>query len=794
MRNLLLPLIFFVSVTLFFFYKTFLYGFVPIPGDLLVAEYTPWKTYSYLGYTPSSYPNKAQYFDTLRQLYPWKTFSIASLKQGEIPFWNPYNFSGSPLLANFQSAVFYPLNIVYFFFSQITAWSLLVILQPLLASLFTYLFMKKIGVSSIGSFFSAISFAFSSFLTVWLEYNTIGHVIVWLPSCLLAVEHLLQKVSVGWILALVLSLCVSAFGGHPQIFAYLFLFVVFYSLYRVHLLKKSFLPFCILFFLALGIAAVQLVPGIELIRESARSSHQYDFLVNKILIQPWQLVMLFVPDFFGNPATRNYWISDTYVGKVLSIGVVPLLFVLFSFMNKNNKFSQFFVVSCIVVILFATSNPLTQILYKWEIPLISASSPTLSIFIFCFSLSVLCGFGVDAWRKEKTLLKKVFFQILPVFFVFAILWMVVIVVPKAVSLDFAKNLSIVSVRTLSFATAVFATGLFLLLIGTVRTKLKYVSLIALLILHTGDLFYSFHKFNPFSPPQLIFPKANVLEFLKKESGINRFWGYGAASVEANFATQYNLFSPNGYDPLYPRAYGEFIQSSSDGKIKKQFTTQTRSDAVVAAGYGEDDLPSNLSRLKILDLLGVRYVLDRKENVSSAQTFPKDRFRLVYEKDGWKIFENLKVTPRVYLTSDYKVFQGKEQFERLFFNKDFNPSKTVLLEEKVSAQLNDSNHFNNLEIVSYTPNKIILNAKTKVSQLLFLSDTYYPGWRAFIDGAETKIYRADYAFRAVVVPKGDHQVIFTFTPSSFKLGLKITIVSILMLFFVSFLIQKQKYHE
>src|SRR3989344_9051900 len=89
-------------VTAIFFYKTFLHGLVSFPGDLLIAEYNPWKTYSYLGYNPGSYPNKAQYFDVLRQLYPWKTLSISQLVSGNIPLWNPYNFSGAPHMANFR--------------------------------------------------------------------------------------------------------------------------------------------------------------------------------------------------------------------------------------------------------------------------------------------------------------------------------------------------------------------------------------------------------------------------------------------------------------------------------------------------------------------------------------------------------------------------------------------------------------------------------------------------------------------------------------------------------------------
>lgn len=187
----------------FFFYKTVLFGLVPFPGDLLVAEYNPWKTYSYLGYVPGSFPNKAQYFDVLRQLYPWKTLVIDALTNLQLPLWNPYNFSGAPLLANFQSAVFYPLNIAYLLTAKLSAWIMLVMLQPLLAGLFTYLYARKINLGKLGAIFAASAFAFSLFMTVWFEYNTIDQVILWLPLLLLAIEKLLEKREKKWMLIFV---------------------------------------------------------------------------------------------------------------------------------------------------------------------------------------------------------------------------------------------------------------------------------------------------------------------------------------------------------------------------------------------------------------------------------------------------------------------------------------------------------------------------------------------------------------------------------------------------------------
>lgn len=782
-------LLLFLFIIFGFFYKIALNKYVPFPGDLLVAEYNPWKAYSFLGYNPGSYPNKAQYFDVLRQIYPWKTFAVDSLKNGNFPLWNPYNFSGSPLLANFQSAVFYPLNFMYLIFPQIWAWSSLVMLQPFLALLFTFFYARRIGVSRLGSYFASISFSFSSFMAVWLEYNTIGHVILWFPLILLSLEKLFEKRTVVWSLILVISMISSLFAGHIQIFIYLFIFVLIYSFARI---KKMSLFLASLFTLSLGIGAVQLVPGIELITQAARSAHAYDLIVNKILIQSWQLVMLFIPDFFGNPATRNYWIQDTYVGDVIYIGLVPLFFVIFSLFIKNNFFTKFFILTTVALFALVTLNPLTQLIYKIKLPLISASSSNLLVFILCFSMSILCGFGVDAFLKNKYSLKKYINVFIPLFLVFSILWLIIFILPKLHWFSWENNLSISS-RNLLYSTIIFAVGVMLFIIAIINSKTKHVIVICLLLITVFDLWRYFQKFNPFSPSEFTFPKVPVLEFVKEKSDINRFWGYGSGAIEANFATQYSIFSGEGYDPLYPKRYGEFIQASRDGKIQTQFTVQTRSDAFVVPGFGETDLVMNKPRLRVLDLLGVKYILDRKENASSQKTFPLDRFSLIYEQNGWKVFENKKAAPRVFLADNYKVFSNIQEFEDIFFAEDFDPSKTVILEEELEGQrFNGSNHRSSVEVVSYTPNKAEFKTNAKGNRLLFLSDTYYPGWKAFVDDEETKIYRANYAFRAISVPSGVHLVKFAYEPMSFKAGYSISLVSLALLGILLFAVKKRPY--
>src|SRR3990167_9888848 len=160
MRRAIFVVLVFVIVSLIFFYPIF-NGRIPFPGDLLIGEYAPYNSYSFLGYAPGGYPNKGQDFDVIRLLYPDKEFSIRMFKNLELPLWNPYNFSGNPHAASLQSGPFYPLNILFLFLPYIAPWTIFIVLQPILTGIFSYLFARELKLSTKSSVFSGLLFAFS---------------------------------------------------------------------------------------------------------------------------------------------------------------------------------------------------------------------------------------------------------------------------------------------------------------------------------------------------------------------------------------------------------------------------------------------------------------------------------------------------------------------------------------------------------------------------------------------------------------------------------------------------------
>src|SRR3989344_9668467 len=255
------PILFLVFIWLIFSYPYFLKGLVPFPSDYLVNFFAPWSSYPEFW---GPIKNNATP-DVISQIYPWKKLVIDTWKSGSIPLWNPYGFSGTPLLANYQSAALSPLNILYFILPFIDAWSISVLLQPLLASLFMFIFLKSINRSDFASIIGAIAFGFCGFITSWIMYGTLGFAILFLPLALLAIEKFYQTKKWQYNALLAISIQLSLFSGHFQTSLYFLIFIFAYILFKFVTAKnkKLFGFIFVSFIIGLAISSPQLLPSIE---------------------------------------------------------------------------------------------------------------------------------------------------------------------------------------------------------------------------------------------------------------------------------------------------------------------------------------------------------------------------------------------------------------------------------------------------------------------------------------------------------------------------------------------------
>lgn len=735
-KELIIILLALFFVTAFFFYKFFLFGQSPFPGDLLISEYSPYKYYSFLDYNPGSYPNKAQYFDVIRQLYPWKMLAIEMWKSGQIPLWNPYNFAGSPLLANNQSAVFYPLNVLFFVFKPALSWSLYIIIQPFLACLFTYLYVRRIGLKTFASLFASVAYGFSLFMSVFLEYGNYGHSFLWLPLILYSIDLYFAKNKYAGLL-LAGSIACLIFAGHLQIaFAVLvisFCYACHTFLFQQHRKAKSMVLLLLFFLSGIGAASVQLFPTLELLQNSARVSHSIENIMQNFLIAPTQYILLLVPDFFGNPATRNYLLKDSYPGNALYIGILPVIFAVYALLfTKKDTYLKFFGLSIVVVLLFITQSPLAKIFYSLRLPVVSTSSPGNYIFLLSFCMAVTAGIGLDGWVKKFD--KKILVPIFLVLFTF----LSAFILAKILHASYIHKQLLLSFG-ISMVSIIAVAGLLVVK--------KQKAAIFLTIILCADLFYFFIKFNPFVPPALMYPRTEIGVFIQKTAGNNRVIGYKGANIDSNFATKLKIYSPEGYDPLYPKIYARYLSTKDD--------FSSRSDAVVSF-TDNNDAPDSEKRLQTLNELSVKYILNRVENGATEHTFPPAIFQPIYTDAGWQVYENKNALPRAYVES----LDGKE---------------------RISA-----------DIIQNEPNKVRISlSDNQTAGRLVLSDTFYPGWKVFVDGQERSLFIANGTFRGVSVLKGDTIAEFVYKPVSFSIGLSLTIMSILIAIGASVLINKKK---
>ena len=366
-------------IVFLFFLPNLVGGKIPIPADAILGLYHPWRDVSYEGYNAGKFPVKNPLItDPVLQTYPWRKIVLDNLKQGKLPHWNPYSFSGQPLFANIQSAPFQIFNIFFLLFPFKLAWGLQIILPLILGTFFMSLFLKNLNLSNEAIIFGSLILPFSGFFVAWSEWGTVISSAIWLPLILYTLNQLFKKISPFIFLLLVLAVNQSIFSGHIQTSTYVVSASILYVLFLFAKSRKFTSIAICLFGVALGIAisAIQLVPTLEFVKLSARSLDQSYSVGRQDWFPPIQnLVQFFVPDFFGNPATYNYWGVWNYGELVSFVGVIAFNFAIFGLLVQRKQI-YFFIFLLVLSFFLALENPISKIPYLLNIPFISSMQPS----------------------------------------------------------------------------------------------------------------------------------------------------------------------------------------------------------------------------------------------------------------------------------------------------------------------------------------------------------------------------------------------------------------------------------
>lgn len=602
------PYLLFAALVCLFLWRPIFTGRALLPGDYL-ARMQPWASVTS---PPSPAPqwNPLQW-DAIAQYYPWRVFYARSMRTGHIPLWNPHQFCGTPFLANGQSAVLYPPNLLYVVMDPITATTVYAALHLFLALAFMYLLLLELGRSKAAAILGAVTFAFSAFMVLWLELPTFVGAAVWLPLALLLIHRAVERRSTFHGMLAGLMLAMSFLAGHFQIAFYVLLAATLWWLWKlvevlraqgqIYATLRVVVPMLGCLAMLALIAAPQVLPTVELARESHRvrdvTSEGYSkFVANAV--KPYRLITAFAPRFYGDPSQGTYYLLgnlDGHVGSAadymeygMYAGILPILLALIGLRYiRRSKHAGFFAFLAALALLVACGTVINWLFY-YVIPGFSAlGGPNRMLLLYLFGVAALAACGFDAivqgavpagprsWKWAAWLMPLIALVILVTALLFA-----------SSGLPAPAR---AAVRV--FADLFFASGVLLIARGGADLCKGSFPILAI-VLAVADLFAFGINYNPTCERAKVYPETELTTRLKKIAGTNRIapinpeWSLFRtpdAILPPNAAMVYGLYDVQGYDSLYTRAYKDRldeIQGRDSSPIEN-------GNMVLVKGYTEE---------------------------------------------------------------------------------------------------------------------------------------------------------------------------------------------------------------
>lgn len=742
------PVTLMLAIVFIFFWKFFIKGLIPISTDLLVGSYYPWLDYTW-GFPTGVVVKNPITSDIFSFIYPMQTFAINLIKQNQLPLWNPLILGGTALMANFQSAAFSPTNIFYFLFDTNTAWSLQIIFQHFFALVTTYILLRSLKINKVTAIFGGAVYAFGGFNMIWSQWN--GHALTaaFIPLVLYFLNKFLIKRRLYWLCLMSASLGLQVFSGYPQVMLYTFVAIGIWILVKAKFSIKTYILVAVFVSLGLGLSAIQIIPGAELLSVSQRSVEPHPFAWAFL---PWSKTITFIaPDFFGNHSTNNYWGPQDYTSNTGFVGVIAVILAMLSLNNiRENKNILFGFLLATLGLALAFPMPVSIFLWKSGIFGMQAAAAHRSLVIFNLGVAMLAAFGLNSMNKAKfrRIIFSAFLLLLTVFG-FALYYQ-----------------NPVAYRNIIFPGLILA-AIFILL--AMRRLLGNVFGILILAVCLIELFRFGWKFTPFVKQDLVYPTTPVIEFLKKQEGDFRV--IADKVIPINSLMAYDIQTLEGYDAVYPLLSSEYISAVNSGSLETAF----RRYAII------DNLES-----KLASLANVKYLVVFTKDLEDFD----DQYKLVFTDKSVSVLEDQNVLPRAFLTYSWEGASKEEALNKILNFQDLEKIYIQDLDIPVSQGSSEGKILNS----QITVNRKLFEVDINADAMLFVSDTYYPGWNAYIDGNKTKIYQTDIAFQSVFVPEGKHKIEFIYQPESFNKGLFISVVSLIVILGTVYISNERTYNK
>lgn len=735
---------------------------------------------------------KVPFFRDLGPYFYPVTFSLAqSFKSGELPLWNLHMAMGFPLLADFQSGAFYPPHLFYLLLPFWTAVRLLFPFHFLVSAVGSYLLWRQWSYPTYLAMIGAILFTLGGAIVSLTNLLNHFQTAVWLPWVIFAWERVLRSGSWKDFLILISVLLLQFLAGSPELFA-MSMGLVFLDSLRMKSVESNLGYRKILFILlaanalVVALAMVQVLPTIELFLES-RGREPVPYMESPLYsLHAFSLINLFVLDKEVNTSIGSgihlFFLRDIpflishYLGAIALIGISLWLF----YGPLREKALLLGLIAASLTLAMGSYTPVYPLLYH-HLPFMSLFRfPEKFFFLTNAFLVFITVRGLRFLQSDDSSLRKPLLILSSVCFLFFLLYLFLRFDMAALSrfISRATYTPLLSTETLGKTSAALVNlerqmaltlGIFLLLFAWKKGKLQTNLFQALIVGMVFIDLQSAHKpYQYLLNPEFVYKSPTVLA--SPDTGPNRLFYYpGHSNLHPSY---YSILRQPSFPEFQSLVFSTLLPNTG---VFHGFDHMQEIDAlrrwpyIVFLGVANHLAPDKLYRL--LGALNVKYMISFRKlegrGVSLVRHFP--------EHPSW-LYRLDDVVPRAYVVS--KTTEEKDALKTLrrLSSEQFNPLKEVILDQPLAIALR-KNFQAQARIVQYTNHQVTIHASLNGSGVLILADSYYPGWRVYVNGEEKEILRANFFFRAVPLSEGEHLVEFRYQPRSFTIGLAISLITL-----------------
>jgi hypothetical protein len=714
-----------------FLAPAFLTGALILPARLLNSDY-PWGAYR-----PGQIDITPRLGDAILQFYPWFLYWGRCVRSGLWPLWNPYSALGVPFGANPLTASYFPLTALSL--AGAAGWNVLLFSRLVLAGIATFAWLRALGRSREAAMLGSLAYAFCLPFVAWLptSYANVGALF---PLLLLAARNVAVRGRPRDAGIFGVALLFVHLGGHPEsafLGAIVAVLVWGHGVLRAPpRVRLRSLGLLLLGGVAGTVAAsAHLLPFLEYFSESRvlLEGEHHPMVLQTGAVLTW----LF-------PGSMNLSIDEAgFAGvSILCLATFAL------FMGRRLPLLPM-VIAAVVPVGLAYGLPVFRLI--GEVPPLHQTMTHRGLFITALALATLASFGWDRLRTFSRLRgrRRALAMSLPV----------AVLVPVA-GLLLAWHFGI-SIRDLAPCIGLsLAPFVIAAIIST--PSLRFTSVVVLALF---DLWRPAFGYHAVVPPQDVFFATRLTDFLNSDTAPHRVLPTnGLLPPNTNLA--YDIQSLLSYDAL---------------DVEEEVLFLRKIGGYAGRGYYSGVRPGQLSNPRVAELLDTKYVLDDplQPRLDTEEFRSRTGFALslVYDGIDGRAYRLDSNPGRVWIPAGVVADPGFRSFDALLDRRDHRVSSLLFLDTtKASVPAGHGE----TKITVYAPGRIETRVNTERGGWVVFSELFSRDWRGTVNGMAVTPVRVNRILMAVPIPAGESTVRLRYLPRSFKIGLGLSALGLVIL--------------